>query len=78
MDNEKISAEPNGVKIPQILSFVDENGTDNMKQDVENNYRQIKVDIVRVVESEMDCIKIDPSLSGLVQQIKNRMCKNAG
>lgn len=42
VDNEKVAAETKVYqKIPQILSFVDESGTDNMKQEIEANYRQI-------------------------------------
>ena len=54
--------------VAEILSFVDEHGTDNMKQDIENNYRKIKSDIVHNVESEMERIKNDPNLQHLVQQ----------
>jgi DNA-binding GntR family transcriptional regulator len=69
VDNEKVSAETKTYqKIPQILSFVDENGTDNMKQEIESNYRRIKSDIVHIVESEMERIKNDPSLQHLIQQ----------
>jgi hypothetical protein len=50
VDNEKVAAETKAYqKIPQILSFVDENGTDNMKQEIEANYRQIKSDILHIV-----------------------------
>lgn len=41
VDNEKVSAETKAYKkIPQILSFTDELGNDNMKQTIEANYRQ--------------------------------------
>ena len=39
-----------------------------MKQEIENNYRQIKADILHIVESEMERIKNDPDLQHLVQQ----------
>lgn len=69
VDNEKVSAETKAYKkIPQILSFVDEHGNDNMKQVIEANYRQVKADIVQIVESEMERIKNDPDLQHLVQQ----------
>lgn len=69
VDNEKVAAETKVYqKIPQILSFVDENGVDNMKQEIEGNYRQIKSDIVHIVEKEMERIKNDPNLQHLVQQ----------
>lgn len=69
VDNEKVAAETKAYqKIPQILSFADENGVDNMKQEIESNYRRIKSDIVHIVESEMERIKNDPNLQHLIQQ----------
>lgn len=69
VDNDKVAAETKAYqKIPQILSFTDENGTDNMKQEIEANYRQIKADIVQVIENELERIKNDPDLQHLVQQ----------
>jgi len=38
-----------------------------MKQVVEANYRQIKADVVQIVESEMKRIKNDPDLQHLIQ-----------
>ena len=68
VDNEKVAAETKAYqKIPQILSFVDENGVDNMKAEIESNYRQIKSDILNIVESEMERIKNDPDLQHLAQ-----------
>ncbi len=68
VDNEKVSAETKAYKkIPLILSFTDEHGNDNMKQVIEANYRQVKADIVQIVESEMKRIKNDPNLQHFVQ-----------
>ena len=68
MENDKVATETKAYKsIPQILSFTDENGTDNMKQEIESNYRQVKQDIVQVIESELERIKNDPDLQHLVQ-----------
>ncbi|MEC3880242.1 conjugal transfer protein MobC [Parapedobacter sp. 10938] len=67
VDNERIAAETKAYqKIPQILSFTDEKGNDTMKQQIEANYRQIKSDIVHIVDSEMQRIKNDPDLQHLV------------
>jgi hypothetical protein len=69
VDNEKVAAETKAYqKIPQILSFKDENGVDNMKRDIENNYRRVKADILHIIESELERIKNDPDLQHLVQQ----------
>lgn len=68
VDNDKVAAETKAYKkIPQILSFTDENGADNMKQEIEANYKQVKQDVMTVVESEMERIKNDPDLQHLVQ-----------
>lgn len=69
VDNEKVAAETKAYKkIPEILSFTDENGKDNMKQEIEANYRQVKRDIVHIIEIEMERIKNDPGLQHLVKQ----------
>lgn len=69
VDNDKVAAETKAYqKIPEILSFVDAQGKDNMKQEIEANYKQIKWDIVQIIESEMERIKHDPDLQHLVQK----------
>lgn len=69
VDNEKVAAETKAYKkIPNILSFIDENGKDDMKREIEANYRQVKRDIVQIVETEMERIKNDPDLQHLVKQ----------
>ena len=69
VDNAKIAAESRTYqKIPQILSFAAENGDDNMKTEIDANYRKIKRDIIRVIELELKRIKNDPDLQHLVQK----------
>ncbi|MEG1265337.1 MAG: conjugal transfer protein TraG, partial [Myroides sp.] len=69
VNNEQVVAETKDYKkIPQILSFTDENGEDNMKQEIEANYKQIKKDIVKIIETELERIKNDPNLQHLVQK----------
>lgn len=68
VDNETVAAETKAYKkIPEILSFIDEQGKDKMKEEIEANYRQIKQDIVEVILLEMERIKNDPNLQYLVQ-----------
>ena len=63
VDNETVAAETKAYqKIPEILSFVDKQGEDKMKQEIEANYKQIKSDILNIVVSEMERIKNDPDL----------------
>jgi hypothetical protein len=69
VDNDKVAAETKDYqKIPEILSFVNEAGEDVMKQEIEANYRQIKLDIIQVIETELERIKNDPDLQHLVQK----------
>src|SRR5690606_39636601 len=63
VDNEKASAETKAYKkIPQILSFTDEHGNDNMNQVIEDNYRQIKTNGLQNLECEIDRIRNDHEL----------------
>jgi hypothetical protein len=69
VDNEKVAAETKAYqKLPQILSFVNEQGEDKMKQEIEANYRQIKQDVIQIIDAELDQIKNDPDLQHLVQK----------
>lgn len=69
VDNEKVSAETKAYKkIPKILTFTDRHGNDNMEQVIEANYRQVKTDVMQIVENEMERIKNDPDLQHLIQQ----------
>ena len=55
--------------IPQILSFTDANGNDTTKEQVEANYRQIKLDVIKIIEREKERIANDPELRHLVGEI---------
>ncbi|WP_425474806.1 conjugal transfer protein MobC [Niabella insulamsoli] len=67
VDEDKVAAETNAYQqIPEILSFIDEGGIDNMIKEIDANYRQVKKDIVRVIDSELERIKNDPDLQHLV------------
>ncbi|MBG6188089.1 conjugal transfer protein MobC [Flavobacterium sp. CAN_S2] len=69
VDNDKVTAETKDYqKIPEILSFINEAGEDMMKQEIEANYRQIKLDIIQVIKTELERIKNDPDLQHLVQK----------
>ena len=51
-------------KIEWLL--LDENGNDIMEQQIQANYRQIKQDIVELVENELIRIENDPELKHLL------------
>ena len=54
--------------IPQILSFTDANGNDITKEQVEANYRQIKLDVIEIIEREKERIANDLELRHLVEK----------
>lgn len=67
VDNAKVTAETkNYKKIPVITSFVDENGVDRMKEQIQENYNRIKAETKQIVEDELIRIKADPELSKLL------------
>ncbi|HBK41090.1 MAG TPA: conjugal transfer protein TraG, partial [Porphyromonadaceae bacterium] len=69
VDNARVAAETKTYqKIPEIVSFIDENGNDTMQQDIERNYRQIKADVENIVKSEMERIKNDDNLKHLIKE----------
>lgn len=69
VDNETVSAETKAYqKIPDILSFRDVQGADMMPQEIEANYKQIKRDIILIIESEIKRITNDPDLHHLIKQ----------
>jgi hypothetical protein len=68
VDNDKVASETKAYqKIPEIRSFTDDQGNDMMKTEIESNYRQIKQDVVHIIDKEMERIKNDPRLQHLIQ-----------
>ena len=67
VDNDAVQKETAAYQpIPEISSFLDENGNDTMGQQIQANYRQIKQDIVELVENELIRIENDPELKHLL------------
>lgn len=67
IDNEKVAEEnKNYQKIPEIRSFVDQSGIDQMEEEIDLNYRQIKADVLRIITDELERINEDPTLDHLV------------
>ena len=70
VDNAKVAAETKAYqKIPEVLSFTDAYGNDTTKEQVEANYRQIKLDVIEIIEREKERIANDPELRHLVGEI---------
>ncbi|MDM1550506.1 conjugal transfer protein MobC [Empedobacter falsenii] len=67
VDKEKVNSETKKYQqIPSIRLFKDENGTDQMKTQIEANYKQVKLDVINIVETELERIKNDPDLQHLI------------
>ena len=69
VDNKKVAAETKAYqKIPQILSFEDENREDQMQQQIQANYKQVKTDIIQLITDELTRIENDPELAHLIRK----------
>ena len=61
VDSAKVSAEMKAYQsIPVIANFINEDGSDNLKETIEANYKQVKQDVLTLVASEIERIKNDP------------------
>ena len=68
VDSTKISAEMEVYQpIPIIADFINEDGSNNLKETIEANYRKIKQEILFLVDSEIERIKNNPVLTHLIK-----------
>ena len=66
VDSAKVSAETITYQpIPIIADFTNEDGSNNLKETIEANYKRVKQEIISLVESEKERIKTDPALAHL-------------
>ena len=69
VDSAKVSAEMKQYQsIPEINAFQNEDGSDNLKETIEANYRKIKQEILFLVDSEIERIKATPELAHLIKE----------
>lgn len=69
VDSAKVSAEMKAYQpIPIIADFTNEDGSDNLKETIEANYKRVKQEIISLVESEKERIKADPTLAHLTKE----------
>ena len=69
VDSAKVSAEMKAYQpIPIIADFTNEDGSDNLKETIEANYKRVKQEIISLVESEKERIKADPTLAHLSKE----------
>ena len=68
VDSAKVSAEMKAYQsIPVIANFINEDGSDNLKETIEANYHKIKQEILSLVDSEIERIKNNPALTHLIK-----------
>ena len=69
VDVAKVSAETKAYEpIPIIADFIKEDGSDNLRETVEANYKRVKQEVLNLVDSEIERIKTNPSLSYLIKE----------
>lgn len=69
VDNAKVAAKTKAYKmIPEIASFVDSDGNDTLKQEIDKNYNRIKQEVAQIIVDEMERIRNNPELSHLVKK----------
>ena len=69
LDCAKVSAEIKHYQsIPVIANFINEDGSDNLKETIEANYKCVKQDVQTFVKSEIERIKADPTLTHLIKE----------
>ena len=68
VDSAKVSAEMKAYQpIPIIAEFTNEDGSDNLKETIEANYKCVKKDILQLIDTEIERIKNNPLLSYLIR-----------
>ena len=69
VDSAKVSAEMKQYQpIPEIATFQNEDGSDNLQETIEANYKRVKQEVLFLVDSEITRIKSDPLLKHLLKE----------
>ena len=69
VDVAKVSAETKAYQpIPVIVEFKNEDGSDNLKETIEANYKRVKREVMSLIELEIERIKTNPSLRYLIKE----------
>ena len=70
VDSAKVSTEMKAYQsIPVIADFTNKDGSDNLKETIEANYKCVKQDVLSLVDTEIERIKNNPQLSILLKGI---------
>ena len=54
--------------IPIIAEFTNEDGSDNLKETIEANYKRVKSEIVELLIAEIERMQKDPTLKHLIRE----------
>ena len=69
VNSAKVSAEMKAYQpIPVIVDFTNKDGSDNLKESIEDNYKCVKQDILTLVTKELERIKSNPILRHLIKE----------
>lgn len=69
VDVAKVSAETKAYEtIPIIAEFTNKDGSDNLTETIEANYKRVKQEVLSLVDSEIERIKADPLLCYLIKE----------
>ena len=69
VDVAKVSAETKAYQpIPIIADFTNEDGSDNLKESIEANYKRVKQEVLSLIELEIERIKTNSSLRYLIKE----------
>lgn len=70
VDVAKVSAETKFYEpIPVIAEFTNNDGSDNLSETIEANYKRVKQEVLSLVDTEIERIKADPELCHLIREI---------
>lgn len=70
VDVAKVSAEAKAYQpIPIIAEFLNEDGSDSLRETIEANYKRVKQEILSLVELEIERIKANPNLKDLIKKL---------
>ncbi|WP_373825506.1 conjugal transfer protein MobC [Bacteroides heparinolyticus] len=69
VDVAKVSAETKAYEpIPVIAEFINKDGSDNLSETIEANYKRVKQEVLSLVDTEIERIKADPKLCHLIKE----------
>ena len=69
VDVAEVSTETQAYEpIPIIADFINKDGSDNLAENIEANYKRVKQEVLSLVDTEIERIKADPELAHLVKE----------